>query len=415
MNLIDRVKNILLTPKTEWEVIKAESTSQKEIIVGYVLPLAAVSAVCGFLGTMFIMSAFFGASFLMFGVLGMVLRIIMAVVSVFVVGFIIDALAPNFGGTKNPHQAFKVAAYSFTAAFVGGIFTIVPYIGWLIGMLVSLYGFYLLYLGLKQLMGSPDDKVVVYEVIVVIITIVVMAIANVIVGLASGPALMGGAYLRGSSLSPGTTEAVVRSNVAASKLEAMGKQMEIANKKMEAANKSGDQNAQAAAAMEVLGAAMSGGRKVEPLSVEEVKAFVPEKFAGLPKTSSAAERSGVSTLMVTTAKATYGDNAGKSVRLEVTDAGGAGAMVGLASWMGAMNMEREDDRGAERTKKEGNRVVHEKVSKTGGDNEFSLVLAERYVVKAVGSGVDLGTLKGGVSGMDLAKLESLKDAGVARN
>jgi hypothetical protein len=407
MNLIDRVKNILLTPKTEWEVIKAETTPHKEIITGYVLPLAAVSAVCGFLGTLFVMWAFLGLSFFLFGVLAMVLRIVMAVVSVFVVGFIIDALAPNFGGTKNPHQAFKVAAYSFTAAFVGGIFAIVPFIGWLIGLLVSLYGFYLLYLGLKQLMGSPDDKVVVYEVIVVIITIVVMAIANVIVGLASAPALMGGAYLRSSSDSAPI--------VANAKLEAFTKGVEAASKKMEAAEKSGDPQAQAAAALEVLGAAVSGGRKVEPLSVEEVKGFVPDRFAGLAKTSSAAERSGVSTLMVTTAKATYSDNAGKTVRLEVTDAGGAGAMVGIASWMGAVNMEREDDRGAERTKKDGNRIVHEKLSKTGGENEYTVVLADRFVVKTVGAGVDVATLKGGVSGMDLAKLESLKDVGVAKN
>jgi hypothetical protein len=80
-----------------------------------------------------------------------------------------------------------------------------------------------------------------------------------------------------------------------------------------------------------------------------------------------------------------------------------------------MNVEKEDDRGSERTRKDGNRLVHERVSKTGGDNEFSLVLADRFIVKAVGSGVDLATLKGGVSGLNLAKLESLKDAGVAKN
>jgi len=235
----------------------------------------------------------------------------------------------------------------------------------------------------------------------------VLAIANLIVGLASAPALMGGAYLRSSSDSAPI--------VANAKLEAFAKGVEAASKKMEAAEKSGDQQAQAAAALEVLGAAVSGGRKVEPLSVEEVKAFVPDKFAGLAKTSSAAERSGVSTLMVTTAKATYGDNAGKTVRLEVTDAGGAGAMVGIASWMGAVNMEREDDKGAERTRKDGNRIVHEKLSKTGGENEYTVVLADRFVVKTVGAGVDVATLKGGVSGMDLAKLESLKDVGVAKN
>jgi len=410
MNLIDRVKNILITPKTEWEVIKGETTPQAQIITGYVLPLAAISALCGLVGTALLALSFVGMSFLLWAFVGAILQVVMAVVAVFVVAFVIDALAVNFNANKGMHNAFKVAAYSFTAAWVAGFATVIPILGGIIALIGALYGFYLLYLGLRQVMGAPEDKAVVYTIVVVVVTIVVMVVANLIVASAAGFGMVGARGLRGSVDAPPTRVAVANA-----KLEAFTKGVEAASQKMEAAQKSGDQNAQAAAAMEVLGAAMSGGRKVEPLSVEEVKAFVPEKFAGLPKTSSAAERSGVSTLMVTTAKATYGDNAGKSVRLEVTDAGGAGAMVGLASWMGAMNMEREDDRGAERTKKEGNRVVHEKVSKTGGDNEFSLVLAERYVVKAVGSGVDLGTLKGGVSGMDLAKLESLKDAGVARN
>ena len=37
MNLVDRAKNILITPKTEWEVIKNESSSVQQIITGYVL------------------------------------------------------------------------------------------------------------------------------------------------------------------------------------------------------------------------------------------------------------------------------------------------------------------------------------------------------------------------------------------
>ena len=32
MNLVDRVKNVLLTPKTEWPVIAAETTTQKDIM-----------------------------------------------------------------------------------------------------------------------------------------------------------------------------------------------------------------------------------------------------------------------------------------------------------------------------------------------------------------------------------------------
>ncbi|MEJ7826604.1 MAG: hypothetical protein WKF91_00350, partial [Segetibacter sp.] len=40
MNLIERVKNILITPKTEWEVINKETAAPGSLFMSYVLPLA---------------------------------------------------------------------------------------------------------------------------------------------------------------------------------------------------------------------------------------------------------------------------------------------------------------------------------------------------------------------------------------
>ena len=34
MNIVDRVKNILITPKTEWEIIKGEADSIKDLVMG---------------------------------------------------------------------------------------------------------------------------------------------------------------------------------------------------------------------------------------------------------------------------------------------------------------------------------------------------------------------------------------------
>ena len=76
--------------------------------------------------------------------------------------------------------------------------------------------------------------------------------------------------------------------------------------------------------------------------------------------------------------------------------------------------EKEDDNGSERTRKVGGRLVHEKLSKTGGTNEFGLVLGDRFMVSARSSGLDLEQLKSTVSSLDLGKLESMKDVGVQR-
>jgi hypothetical protein len=45
MALLDRVKNILLTPKTEWPVIAGETATVSSIYTGYVMILAAIGPV----------------------------------------------------------------------------------------------------------------------------------------------------------------------------------------------------------------------------------------------------------------------------------------------------------------------------------------------------------------------------------
>src|ERR1700759_1050346 len=47
--LIDRIKNILLSPKTEWPAIEGEPTSIAQLYKSYVIPLAAFSALMSFL------------------------------------------------------------------------------------------------------------------------------------------------------------------------------------------------------------------------------------------------------------------------------------------------------------------------------------------------------------------------------
>jgi len=114
--------------------------------------------------------------------------------------------------------------------------------------------------------------------------------------------------------------------------------------------------------------------------------------------------------MVSRAEGSYSDGAQKNVTLEVTDTGGASGLTGLASWMNVQE-ERESADGFERTERVGDRLVHEKSSKSG-DSEFSIVVGNRFIVSASGRGVDLDELKTAASGLDLSRLESMKEAGV---
>jgi hypothetical protein len=403
MKLIDRAKNIIITPKTEWEVIAGETTSQAEIITQYVLPLAGVAAVASFIGTSLVGYSLGPlGSYRMpigTGITVLVLQLVMAVVSVFVVAAVIKALAPTFNAERDFDRAFKVAAYSFTPAWVAGILMILPMLG-ILAILGAIYGIYLMYLGLPRLMRNPEDKSAGYTALVVVAAIVVQVIISIIIGAISAPRLAGLGQTRQEAIErlaePGTTQ----------KLDQFAKKMEEAGRKMEEAQKSGDPQKQMEAALGALGTAMSGGKGVDPVQLDKLKPFVPESFAGMPRTESRSERSGVSGFTVAKAEGVYAQE-GKRVELEVVDTGGAAGLMGLAGWIGVTG-ERENDERIERTRKEGTRVVNEEVSKRGGTNKYSVVLADRFVVSAEGTGVDINALKGAVASLDLARLESLK-------
>lgn len=417
MAIVDRIKNICLKPNVEWPVIAAETTTTKDLIVGYVVPLAAIGPIAAFIGgTVIGRSLPFIGSYHVPMVAGLTLAIftyIMSIVGIFVLSFIINALAPSFGGEKNSAQALKVAVYSYTPMWVAGVLNLLTALG-LLAILAGCYGLYLLYLGLPRLMKAPQEKAVGYTVVVVICAIVLSAIIGVVGATVGGVGLMGAGALNGMAHPHVASEPVqFDKDSPMGKLQALGQAMADSNKKMEAAQKSGDPNAQAAAAMQGLGTLLGGGKRVDPIGIDQLKPFIPATFAGLPKTSGNAEKTGMTGLMVSKAEATYSDQAQKRVTLEVSDTGGASGLLGLAGWAGIQG-EREDDNGFERTGKENGRLVHEKGSKHGGSNEFTIVLGDRFVVSAHGNGVELGELKTAVSGLDLGKLEALKDQGVQK-
>jgi hypothetical protein len=260
----------------------------------------------------------------------------------------------------------------------------------------------------------------------VVLAIVTTAVGAVVAGagmmtsaaLGSGPlgsGSLGGGPLGGGRLgrtSPAAnSEIQFDKNSPLGKLQALGDKLEASNKKVEAAQKAGNQEAAASAAIEGLATLFGGGRRVDPISIDQLKPFVPDTFAGLARRSINTEKNGIAGLMVSKARAEYTDGGQRNITLEISDSGGASGLVSLAGWVN-LQEERQDDNGEERTRKVDGRLVHEKVSKTGGTNEFSIVLGDRFVVAAHGTGVPLAELKGAVGQLDLRRLESLKDAGV---
>jgi hypothetical protein len=184
MNLVERAKNIILTPAKEWEVIKGENLTIADIFTKYAMILAAIPAVAGFIGYSLIgVSYGFGTFRVPVGtaLVWAILQYILSLAGIFIVAFIMDALAPTFGCAKNMVAAVKIVAFSYTAAWVAGVFNIIPALGILVGI-ASLYSLYLLYLGMKIVKEVPADKLVGYFVVTLIATVVVYFVVGMIVG-----------------------------------------------------------------------------------------------------------------------------------------------------------------------------------------------------------------------------------------
>jgi hypothetical protein len=418
LNIVERVKNICLTPNAEWPVIAEENTPTGELVAGYVLPLSAIGAIAGFIGVSIIGTTvpfvgYYRTSFTL-GIVGACIGIVTAILGVFIASVVINGLAPTFGAQKDNAQALKVAVYSFTPGWVAGVLRIVPLMGVLV-FFAALYGIYLLYLGLPRLMKCPQDKAVGYTAVVVVCTIVVSIILGTVGAAVVGVGAIGAGGLNGlmNGTNTNSTSGVqVDPNSPLGKLKTLGDKLEESTKKMEAAEKSGDANAQASAAVEGIGQLLGGGKRYEPVGIDDLKAFVPETLAGLQRTSKNTEKSGIGGFMVSKGEATYSDGGQKRLTLEVMDTGGMSGLMGLAGWM-AIQGERESDDGSERTRKEGNRLVHEKTSKSGS-NEYAVVLGDRFMVTASSHDFNLSQLKDAVSSINLDKLESMRESGAQK-
>jgi hypothetical protein len=377
--LVARVKGILLSPSPEWDKIDREPATIGGLFTGYVCILAAIPAVAGFIGGQVIGHGVPGFSFkpsLVAGLISAVLSYGGALLMTFILGTVIDALAPSFGAEKNRVQAFKVAAYSGTAGWVAGVLLLLPMLG-LIAALAGLYGCWLLYLGLPRVMKAPADKAPGYAIVTIIVAIVAAIIIGTITAAITATAGLGalGAAVNHAERTTGTME-LNGHKVDLGQLEAASKRAEKLSKEPQ-----------------------------KPVAVDDLKALLPGDLAGYARENLETSSSGSGDVQISVAKADYrkGD---ASFQLAVTDLGPMGAMAALASGMGARQTKETAD-GYEKVATIDGRLVSEEWNRQSKFGKYSVVVADRFAVAAEGTATDIGDLKRAVDAVDAGRLESL--------
>ena len=176
-----------MTPKTEWPVVASETPDVGGIVTGYAIPLILISTVATFIGTAFLGGAIGGDSAIMYGVAMAVVSLISALAGLFIGAAILKALAPTFDSTPDFGRAMQMVAYASTPAWVAGILGIIPVVGSLAVVVGAIYGIYLYYLGLPEVMNTPQEKVIGYMVVAAIVSIVL----GIILALILTPIMLG--------------------------------------------------------------------------------------------------------------------------------------------------------------------------------------------------------------------------------
>jgi hypothetical protein len=445
--LLERMKNILFSPRSEWARIAGESSSIGELYVRYAFPLligvALISLVhLSVIGT----TTLFGGTMrlpLTLGLTSALVTVIGGAIGLAFVSVIINMLAPSFGARRELRQAFKVAVYTATPSAVASVFSLLPGLGALLGLVAMVYGIYVLYLGLVPVMQTPKDRVFGYTITILIVTFVLSLVIGVVLATLGATGRLMGFNPMGHQSAVASQDAAAASvgnaigsllgsdekgkqdlGAAVANLAKAGAQMDSAPAPASPANsaptaaqpaapRSDDAQAAGAAVgglLSALGGALNGGRRVEPVDYSVLKGLLPDSLPDMPRTS--AEGSAQQGLGMKTSKSNgvYTGANGARVEIEIDDASAVSGLMNIADAM-PQTTSASSDTSYERDVTIAGYRAHEKYDSSSQHGELNFIIAKRFTVDVTGDHVDMRTLESDASRLDLGKLAAMKDAG----
>lgn len=163
--IIERAKEIILTPDIAFEKIRAERTSIPDIYKNYLLVIAAIGAIANWIKFSVIGITVFGITVrqpIFTGLISGVLMYGLQMVMIYVSALILEKLAPKFEGSASIENTFKLVAYAGTPAAIAAGFVIVPWFGPLIMIAGAVYSIYLIFKALPKFVEVPEGKRHVY-------------------------------------------------------------------------------------------------------------------------------------------------------------------------------------------------------------------------------------------------------------
>ena len=362
--LIARVKNLLLQPATEWDVIDREEVEPRRLALRYVAPLAAIPTLA-IIVALAVVGVQAGGEWVRAPILGVLLSafifFVMTIGGVFAFATIINWLAPRFGAAKNYRQAFKLSAYSVTAALVAGILAAAPALQ-VFALMAGAYSLYLLFVGAPKVMHPEPKAALNYAIVTTFAAIAVALVVGAAAMAAIGP---------DAKLFPNLPRVPFVDQAPPSQGETTL-----------------PTNTQPR---------LDSARPPRPAG-SDLRGVAPETMAGLMRVATGVERSGQPGQRTVRLEAEYRDG-GRSLTLQITYSPSIAQVIGFGG-VSTSEFNRETADGYTRRRREGDAIIVEDWNTASQAGSYGRLTRETFYVKASGRGVSTEDLRTAVNAFD---------------
>ena len=148
----------------------------------------------------------------------------------------------------------------------------------------------------------------------------------------------------------------------------------------------------------------------EPVNFRVLRDLLPESVNGMERTAAEGATQAGMGFAISQAQGTY-ESEGSEIDIQIMDYG-AVPQIGMMGFGWAFtDMDRESGAEYERTVQLGESKGYRKYNSETRNGEFSLLVAERFVVQVEGSGVDDAALEAALRAVDLRALAGMRDEG----
>ena len=169
--IINRTKNLIISPIEEWKNIEKEETVASDVLKNFVLPYLVLNALASIVGNVLFTGKILFYNPVPYAIISAVISILIYLIVIYVTAEIIKRLGPNFDTEIDNNKAFKLVAYSFAPSYVISIIVgIFPFL-YPLGIL-GLISFFVMWYGFGSLLHTPDEKKVGFFIISILIIII---------------------------------------------------------------------------------------------------------------------------------------------------------------------------------------------------------------------------------------------------